>query len=80
MSEAQKRRKAWINLKELRKKHGWRQQEAAEKLGISRPHLSAIENGRKGISIEMMDSIIIIFNVKYEDFYAENSVSAVSGE
>ncbi len=33
-------------LKEERRKKGWTQKEAAEKIGISRSYLSDIENGR----------------------------------
>jgi len=63
-----KRSKMWIDLKKLRTERGWIQDETAEKLGISRSHLSAVENGKRGISINIMTAIISVFNVKYEDF------------
>ncbi len=65
---AEVRRKAWIDLKQLRLDRGWRQWEAAEKLGVSRTYVSAVENGRRGISMAMMDAIIQVFGVSYEDF------------
>ena len=64
-----KRKKAWIDLKRLREERDWLQEEAAVKLGVSRSYLSLIENGKRGISINMMDTIIRVFHVEYEDFY-----------
>jgi transcriptional regulator with XRE-family HTH domain len=64
-----RREKAWIDLKKLRTDHGWRQTETAEKLGVSREYVSAIENGRRGISMTVMDAIIRVFGVPYEDFF-----------
>jgi transcriptional regulator with XRE-family HTH domain len=58
-----------MDLRKLRKEHGLTQSKAAEKLGVSREHLSALENGRRGISMQMMAAIIHVFGVKYEDFY-----------
>jgi transcriptional regulator with XRE-family HTH domain len=55
---------------------GWRQREAAERLGIARAHLSLVENGRIGFSLQMMDAIIRVFGAKYEDFYSHNAESA----
>ena len=65
--------KAWIDVKKLRIEKGWLQREAAEKLGVSRPYLSAVENGKRDISLQMMASIIEVFEVKYEDFYANRN-------
>ncbi len=72
MDEKQQKRKAWIDVKALRKSRGWLQREAAEKLGIARAHLSVIENNKCGLSVEMMDAIIRVFGVKYEDFYTSS--------
>ena len=61
-----------IDLKNLRKKRGWQQWQAAEKLGFCRSYIAMVENGRQGISINMMNAIIRVFGVKYEDFYKED--------
>ncbi len=61
--------KAWIDLKKLRVDRGWRQRETAEKLGVSREYISAIENDKRGISMKMMGRIIRVFGVSYEDFF-----------
>ena len=64
----QKSEKLWIDVKELRLNRGWLQEEAAEKLGISRAHLSAIENEKRGISTNMIAAIIRVFDLKLDNF------------
>jgi len=64
----QKQMIVWIDIKKLRTDRGWLQWETAEKLGITRAHLSAVEHGKRNISMKLMTAIIRIFNVKYEDF------------
>jgi transcriptional regulator with XRE-family HTH domain len=59
------------NLKELREKRGWLQGEAAEKLGISRSHLSTVENGKRGMSLQLIKKIIDVYNVTFEDLHKE---------
>jgi len=61
--------KPQIDLRGLRKECGWTQWQTAQNLGFCRSYLSAVENGKQGISIEMMNAIIRVFNVKYDDFY-----------
>ena len=58
-----------IDLKGLRKDRGWTQWQTATELGFCRSYISAVENGKQGLSIEMMNAIIRVFDVKYEDFY-----------
>ena len=62
--------KKTINLRELRERRGWTQVELAERLGFSRPFVSEVENGKRGISLGMMQAIMRVFNLKYEDFFA----------
>ena len=64
-------RKPMIDLKKLREERGWRQYQAAEELGFCRSYIAMVENGRQGISTGMMNAIIRVFGVKYEDFYQE---------
>ncbi|MEK4023501.1 helix-turn-helix domain-containing protein [Sporosarcina sp. FSL W7-1283] len=49
-----------VRLREERKKRGWTQKKAAEKIGISRSYFSDIENGRTLPSGE------ILFNINDE--------------
>ncbi len=72
-----KKRQARIDLRKLREERGWLQWEAAEMLGISRSYLSGVENNKRGISLPLMESIIRVFGIKYEDFYT-NSTEAVN--
>jgi len=60
-----------IDLKALRKKRGWTQKEAATELKFCRSYIAAVENKRQGISIGMMNAIIRVFGIKYEDFYQD---------
>ena len=61
--------KPQIDLKRLRHQRGWTQGQAAEELGFCRSYISAVENDKQSISVEMMRAIIQVFGVKYEDFY-----------
>lgn len=55
-------------LKVLRIQNGWTQQEAGQRLGISQPMYSAIENGtrKKALSLKLMEDISVVFGVSYE--------------
>lgn len=64
----QSKNRLWIDIRKLRQDRGWLQREAAEKLGVTRSYISAVENGKRGISMSIMEAIIRIFDVKYEDF------------
>ncbi len=64
------RQKAWIDIKSLRINRGWSQLETAQRLGIARSYLSALENNKCGFSMQVVNSVIRVFGVRYEDFYA----------
>jgi len=64
----QNKNKLWIDIRKLRQDRGWLQRETAKKLGVTRAYISSVENGRRGISMNMMLAIIRVFDVKYEDF------------
>ncbi len=68
------RRKASIDVKALRESRGWLQKDTAARLGVSRAHLSALEHHKKGLSVNMMDAIIRVFGVTYEDFFSDGMV------
>ena len=61
--------KPCIDLKKLREDREWTQLQAAEALGFCRSYISAVENSKQGISVEMINAIIRVFDVSYEDFY-----------
>jgi len=62
------RKRLWIDVRGLRNDREWTQREVADKLGVSRSYLSAVENGKRNISMTMLEAIIRVFNVRYEDF------------
>ena len=71
VKEVEKIMKPQINLRKLRKERGWTQEQVASELGFCRSYISVIENGKQGLSGEMINAIIKVFDVKYEDFYNE---------
>jgi len=50
-------------VKELRERVGISQQKLAELLGVSRPTISQIENGERGISVDELLKLVEIFNI-----------------
>lgn len=69
MNEGDKVMKPRIDLRRLQRRRGWTQEYTAAELGFCRSYISAVENGKQGVSVDMMNAIIRIFGVKYEDFY-----------
>ena len=56
-------------IKNLRKEEKMSQEELASKLGISRSYLTKIENGQRGLSIEIMQKLCKVFNITMEEFF-----------
>lgn len=59
-------RRDW--LRKIRKKMGFTQIEISEKLGISRSHYAAIENGIKNPSIEVAGKLSDIMRFDFNKF------------
>lgn len=57
------------NLKSFREKQGLRQQEMADKLGISKSYYVAIELGNVDPSFRVAEAIYNNFHDKYEDIF-----------
>jgi len=68
--------KPFIDLKKLREDRNWTQMQAAKALGFCRSYISAVENRKQGVSTEMINAIIRVFNVRYEDFYKHAQLPA----
>lgn len=62
------------NIKLLRAKDGFTQEELASKIGISRPALSDIENNKVVPSGRVMLRIANIFGISAEQIFFENTV------
>lgn len=49
-------------IRELRKKHGYTQEALAEKLSVYPYTIWRIENGKKGISIDLATELVVLFD------------------
>ena len=56
-------------LKELRAQHSWSQGELAERLGVSRQTVNAIETGKYDPSLELAFRIAKLFRARIEDVF-----------
>ena len=61
-------------LKDLRSAHGWSQQELAERLGVSRQSVNAIETGRYDPSLPLAFRISDAFSLPIEDIFQRDEV------
>ena len=59
-------------LRELRKKKGYTSQNMAEKLGISKPFYSQIENQMRKLSYDMAVQIAAVFGKKPDQIFLED--------
>lgn len=46
-----------LRLKTLRKEKGLSQEELAERSGLNRPYISGIEQGKRNVSLEVMEKL-----------------------
>ena len=53
----------------LRAEKGWSQAELAEKVGVSRNSINAVENGKFDPSLPLAFSIVEAFGLKIEDVF-----------
>lgn len=53
-------------IQKLRKGHGLTQEQLAEELNISTIHLSKIENGKRGCSLDILVSIAVFFDASLD--------------
>ena len=69
-------------LRLIRVFHDLKQFELAEKLGISKSHLSEIENGVKTPSFDLIERYSTVFNISVSSimFFAEELPQAKAGE
>ncbi len=59
-------------LRELRGQHGWSQGDLAERLGVSRQTVNAIETGRYDPSLPLAFTIAALFTLRIEDIFSPN--------
>lgn len=63
------------NIKSLRKKLGWSQEQLAEKTGVSAPYITQIEVGKRTPSLDIVEKLAIALGVEYKILF-EKSFSA----
>lgn len=55
----------------LRKEKGYSQEAFANEAGIDRRYMSDIENGKRNISIDILDRVCNKLGIKISDFFVE---------
>lgn len=60
------------NIRELRKQSHMRQIDLAVMVGIDCSYLSAIENGKRNLSILLLQNIATVLNVSVKELLSEN--------
>ncbi|NQX94745.1 MAG: helix-turn-helix transcriptional regulator [Erythrobacter sp.] len=60
------------NLKVLRAMRDWSQQDLADRLGVSRQSVNAIEKGRYDPSLPLAFSIAEVFELPIEDIFSKD--------
>lgn len=53
-----------LRVKSLRKNNGMSQNELAEKSGLNRPYISGIEQGKRNVSLEVIEKLAEALEVK----------------
>ena len=61
------------NIRQLRAERGWSQAVMAEKLGVSRQSINAIETGRYDPSLPLAFSIVRLFEVPIEAVFDDEA-------
>ena len=56
-------------IKELRKQHGYRQEDLAEALNVSRQTIIAIENAKYNPTLELAIKLALYLNTTVEDLF-----------
>ena len=59
------------NIRRLREKHGWSQEDCAEKCGLHRTYIGAVERGERNITIATLERIAAAFEVTPVDLLKE---------
>jgi transcriptional regulator with XRE-family HTH domain len=58
-----------IRLKTLRKEKGLSQEELAEKSGLNRPYISGIEQGKRNVSLEVIEKLAEALGIEIRGFF-----------
>jgi transcriptional regulator with XRE-family HTH domain len=56
-------------VRELRHELGLSQEALANKAGVDRTYMTDVENGRRNISVEILEKIIGALEISFQDFF-----------
>lgn len=56
-------------IKELRNELGISQEALANKAGVDRTYVTDVENGRRNISVELLEKLIKALGISIQDFF-----------
>jgi len=56
-------------IKELRHELGLSQEALGNKAGVDRTYVTDVENGRRNISVELLEKLINALEVSFQDFF-----------
>lgn len=68
------------NIQQLREEHHYTQEELSEKIGVTPNHLSAIERGVSGISLELLEKLCQVLSVTADYILFGRKVAESNGE
>ena len=60
-------------IRELRKKLGLSQEALANEAEVDRTYVTDVENGRRNVSLEILERLIKALNVSFTDFFNHKS-------
>ncbi len=68
------------NIQRLREEHHYTQEELSEKIGVTPNHLSAIERGVSGISLELLEKLCEVLSVTADHILFGRTAAETNGE
>ncbi len=67
------------NIRSLRTERGWTQVYLADRLQITAPFLAQIESGKRGMSLELIDSVAELFEIPVASLFIDQGQERNSG-
>lgn len=68
------------NIQRLREEHHYTQEELSEKIGVTPNHLSAIERGVSGISLDLLEKLCQVLTVTADHILFGHKAAEANGE
>lgn len=64
--------KVGIRIRELRMKNSLTQEQLGFKVNVDRTYINSVENGKRNISVKVLEQIITGFDINMYDFFNSN--------